>query len=139
MSKSTFKYGLRNEHRDRWKSLKNKGNSRSKSEDLEFQVLNFQKEAGLKEPYGVRVDKQTILEALFGPNPYTKFEETENSEKWDSVVLNVGYEEDDKKATNSDGVTSRIRFFKGNQEITDILPTGGGGDGRSSNPTPPPN
>lgn len=135
MAKSAFKYGISNSNRKRWRELK-KSSEKSHEETEEFFMLEFQKEAGLKEAYGVKVSKQVILEALFGPNPYkSEFKETAYSSKWDSLVVNLGFNEE---LEENDGIVSRLRFFDGSSEVPDVLPDGGGGLGANGTPTPPP-
>ncbi len=147
MSKNFFDYsGLlrKNEYSRKFTTLSAKPKASLTSEEKkELDILTFQKKANLLYPFGMILEKGTILETIFGNNPFENFTETAQSLKWDFMVLNFGY--DGNKVDTPSEINSIypiISFYKGDKtnatKVYDIISTGGGGDGASGNTTPPP-
>lgn len=145
MSKNFFDYGnlrRKNEYGKKLQTLKSKS-TLTKEEKQDLDILTFQKKANLMFPFGIILEKGTILETIFGNNPFEKFTETEHSLKWDFMVLNFGY--DEKRKDSNDEINSIypiISFFVGNKnnasKVYEIISTGGGGEGGAGATSPPP-
>jgi hypothetical protein len=145
MSKNFFDYsGLlkKNEYSQKLKTLKGKS-TLSKEEKQDLHILLFQQKANLLYPFGIILEKGTVLETIFGNNPFEHFTETEQSLKWDFMVLNFGYDETKKDLPNEiNSVYPIISFYKGDKlnatKVYEILSSGGGGEGGAGATTPPP-
>lgn len=146
MSKKFFDYGnlrKKNQYQKKLKELQKKP-ILTIEEKKDLDILNFQKNANLLYPFGMIIDKVTILETIFGNNPFQHFSETPHSEKWDFMVLNFGYDSeitDYPEEINS--IYPIISFFKGEKnnavKVSEaILSKGGGGGGAAGATCPPP-
>jgi hypothetical protein len=112
-------------------------------ETKELRVLKYAELHNMEHAYGALLSKAMVLDCLFA-NASSNFSENEQSQKWDYLAVNMGYDDKLKSKKMTDKIKPILTFFKGtlgNLSIVDyesILPTGGGGDGKNPVTIPPP-
>ncbi|MBK6975823.1 MAG: hypothetical protein IPH28_00885 [Cytophagaceae bacterium] len=112
-------------------------------EQKELEILQYAENYNMELPFGALIPKRMILKTLF--QDVADFQSTSKSDKWDYMVVNMGF----NKSKNLKTITEKVRpifsFYKGEYpdltlvDTEEILPSEGHGDGFGKTTPPPSN